>query len=208
MTFPKVRIPTNPTGSVNRDLESKVFDLVSSKDFGGLSDGVTDDTAAINSAVAYLVTLGSGIVIIPPKTLYTEASLVLNSNVLLFDLSRPGTLNLLTKDEGSILPVLKGGIKIKSQNKNGVLLRADDGGIAGNPFLEVLNETTGALAGVLASFLDLTQGQNYAVLKEIVTPTPPGLDKCILFTKDNGVGKTQLCALFNTGAVQVVATQP
>lgn len=29
-----------------------------------------------------------------------------------------------------------------------------------------------------------------------------------LYLRDNGAGKTQLCIRFNTGAVQVIATQP
>lgn len=36
----------------------------------------------------------------------------------------------------------------------------------------------------------------------------PTANQCVLYTKDNGGGKTQLVARFNTGAVQVVATQP
>jgi archaellum biogenesis ATPase FlaH len=30
----------------------------------------------------------------------------------------------------------------------------------------------------------------------------------VLFAKDNGSGKTQLCVRFSSGAVQVIATQP
>lgn len=36
---------------------------------------------------------------------------------------------------------------------------------------------------------------------------PPAND-AIVYTKDNGSGKTQLCVRFNTGAVQVLATEP
>jgi hypothetical protein len=39
-------------------------------------------------------------------------------------------------------------------------------------------------------------------------PSAPGANGARLFTKDNGAGKTQLCVRFNTGVVQVVATQP
>ena len=36
----------------------------------------------------------------------------------------------------------------------------------------------------------------------------PSSNKAALFVRDNGSGKTQLCVRFNTGAVQVLATQP
>jgi hypothetical protein len=36
----------------------------------------------------------------------------------------------------------------------------------------------------------------------------PAANKAALFVRDNGSGKTQLCVKFNTGAVQVLATQP
>jgi len=43
---------------------------------------------------------------------------------------------------------------------------------------------------------------------EISVPSAPNVDGWRLFGRDNGSGKTQLCVLFNTGAVQVLATQP
>lgn len=45
-------------------------------------------------------------------------------------------------------------------------------------------------------------------LTEIGTPSAPGADKGRLFVRDNGAGKSQLCILFASGAVQVIATQP
>jgi hypothetical protein len=43
---------------------------------------------------------------------------------------------------------------------------------------------------------------------EIAVPAAPGANGAKLFVRDNGSGKTQLCVLFSTGAVQVLATQP
>lgn len=36
----------------------------------------------------------------------------------------------------------------------------------------------------------------------------PAANQVVLFTKDNGSGKTQLCAIFNSGGAQVIATEP
>jgi hypothetical protein len=39
-------------------------------------------------------------------------------------------------------------------------------------------------------------------------PDAPGANRGRLYLVDNGAGKTQLCIRFNTGAVQVIATEP
>lgn len=43
---------------------------------------------------------------------------------------------------------------------------------------------------------------------EMTAPSAPAANKVRLFSRDNGSGKTQLCAIFPTGAVQVLATEP
>jgi hypothetical protein len=45
-------------------------------------------------------------------------------------------------------------------------------------------------------------------LPEQSAPPAPGANTARVFARDNGSGKTQLCVLFPTGAVQVLATQP
>ena len=43
---------------------------------------------------------------------------------------------------------------------------------------------------------------------EMTAPSAPAANKVILFAQDNGAGKTQLMALFASGAAQVLATEP
>ena len=43
---------------------------------------------------------------------------------------------------------------------------------------------------------------------EIAEPAAPAANGWVIYAKDNGSGKTQLCVRFNTGAVQVLATEP
>lgn len=50
--------------------------------------------------------------------------------------------------------------------------------------------------------------ENHILMSEIGDPSAPASNKAILYTKDNGAGKTQLVARFPTGAVQVIATEP
>lgn len=45
-------------------------------------------------------------------------------------------------------------------------------------------------------------------MNEISDPGNAGLNAVRIFAKDNGAGKTQLCASFNTGATQCFATEP
>jgi hypothetical protein len=48
----------------------------------------------------------------------------------------------------------------------------------------------------------------YVEMTEMTAPAAGPVNTCRLFTQDNGGGKTQLMAIFNTGAAQQVAIQP
>lgn len=43
---------------------------------------------------------------------------------------------------------------------------------------------------------------------EMAAPSSGAANTARLFARDNGSGKTQLCVIFNTGAIQVLATEP
>lgn len=47
----------------------------------------------------------------------------------------------------------------------------------------------------------------YYDVGEITEPANPAANTARLFVKDNGSGKTQLCVLFPTGSVTVIATE-
>ena len=43
---------------------------------------------------------------------------------------------------------------------------------------------------------------------EISDPTAPATNNALVYSRDNGAGKTQLVVRFPTGAIQVIATEP
>jgi hypothetical protein len=45
------------------------------------------------------------------------------------------------------------------------------------------------------------------VVTEISDPDAPSTNGAVLYVRDNGAGKTQLCVRFPTGAVQTLATE-
>lgn len=49
---------------------------------------------------------------------------------------------------------------------------------------------------------------NRFLYTETTDPAAPAANQAVVFARDNGAGKTQLCVRFNTGAVQVLATEP
>lgn len=63
----------------------------------------------------------------------------------------------------------------------------------------------GSFRLVAAGYMSLTQ---FIEMVEIAAPAAGAANSARLFTRDNGAGKTQLCVIFNTGAIQVIATQP
>ena len=68
------------TGAVETTVQTKLRESVSVKDFGAVGDGVTDDTAAINSAIEAQQTNG-GAVYVPAGTYKIASTITLRRNV-------------------------------------------------------------------------------------------------------------------------------
>lgn len=87
---------------------------------------------------------------------------------------------------------------------NQIILQVLDPSIASSAFLRLL---TGS--GILDLANDDDNGWICMTMYESATDVPaPDPSHGSIFFRDNGSGKTQLCVRFNTGAVQVLATQP
>jgi hypothetical protein len=71
--------------------------------------------------------------------------------------------------------------------------------VSTDSLVRLRNRADGADAGV--------QPQ-YVLMEEIADPSAPTANRGILYTRDNGSGKTQLVVRFPTGAIQVIATEP
>jgi len=184
-----------------RTLADKLADFINAADYGATVAGTAGaNTTAINLAiVAAAASGGCGFVSVAPGVAYTEASLVIPDGVVLIIGSTSGTITYLTKNQGTGLPVLLGGIVIKSQGNTGVLLRSLDYGVGGEPILQLLDAANGDNAALNPKFVEML---------EMTDPTAPSANKSRLYTRDNGSGKTQLVVRFPTGAIQVIATEP
>ena len=62
-------------------------------------------------------------------------------------------------------------------------------------------------AGIV-SLTNASSGGGALEVIEITDPAAPGANKARLYVRVNGSGKTQLVVRFNTGAIQILATEP
>jgi len=85
------------TGAVLRTIGAKLKETVSVKDFGAVGDGVTDDTAAIQAAITYLVTIGGGALNFSSGTFLISLEINIPSNV---GIKGEGILATIIKSNG------------------------------------------------------------------------------------------------------------
>ena len=71
------------TGATARNVQTKLQEYVSVKDFGAIGNGATDDTAAINKAIDAAYANGGGVVTFEPKTYAILTTVKVRSNVTL-----------------------------------------------------------------------------------------------------------------------------
>jgi hypothetical protein len=89
------------TGATLRTAKAKMADIVSVKDFGAVGDGVTNDTAAFNLAIAACST-GQSIYVPVGNYIVTVASLVYGTKVISFNCAPGALINGGAGTEGSI----------------------------------------------------------------------------------------------------------
>jgi hypothetical protein len=108
------------TGSVARSAQDKLRDTVSVKDFGAVGDGVADDTAAINDAIAYVKSLSTGGCVYFPDGVYAVTEIDASSSTADF------TKSIILKGAGrlatTIIPYSAGNVLLNMMGSNNMLV--------------------------------------------------------------------------------------
>lgn len=128
-----------------------------------------------------------------------------------------GQTNLgATGSNGPSLTIYAGGGQIGDEatipggDGGNLILASGDKGTdttSGNGVEGYVQVRTGVTKGLLVRDRPGTGGA-FVELLEMTAPSSGGADTGRLFVRDNGAGKTQLCVIFSSGAIQVLATQP
>lgn len=96
------------TGAVPRTVESKLREFVSVKDFGAVGDNATDDTAAINAAIASISGNG-GTVFFPPGIYLISSTITLPILTYNLRLLGSGSSSILKMIGATSFDMIKGG---------------------------------------------------------------------------------------------------
>lgn len=104
------------TGSVDRTANAKFADMVSVKDFGAVGDGVTDDLAALNAAIAYEQTNKKGLYF--PSGTYLVSSTLNFLGSALRDLRfhAVGKVTIYNTGSGNVATLDSGGVSARCNN--------------------------------------------------------------------------------------------
>jgi hypothetical protein len=134
---------STPTGAVNRDIDSKLTDILSVKDFGAVGDGTTDDSVAFQNAYNAVTSLG---IIYVPNGKYNVVTTPTGSKKVCWN-----ALGALKPD--GITPLSLPGTVISYQNPGYVNIAKSSGDVIGFAELNVertVNTTGGTLGYVNA----------------------------------------------------------
>jgi hypothetical protein len=84
------------------------------------------------------------------------------------------------------------------------------GSSAGENYVSITGTTAGAEPILMpeGDTPGISLGASYFQFTEMTAPSTAPANSARLFVRDNGSGKTQLCAIFASGAVQVIVTEP
>jgi hypothetical protein len=145
--------------------------------------------------------------VIAPASLSTDAFRVNNSaGSPLFQVNSGGAITAVTG-------TLTGNLSQTNTNGNSILHSIN---ATGTPATVLANwkQASGQTANVLEvrNTSDVIEfriaPKGFLEFLEQTDPAAPASNRAVLYSRDNGSGKTQLCVRFPTGAVQVLATEP
>lgn len=97
------------TGSLATNVEAKLAQTVSVKDFGAVGDGVTDDTAAIQAAIDAVVTTGQKLYV-PAGTYIITDELVANGSLKIFGDGASSVLDCSGLSSGTTALTIQGSV--------------------------------------------------------------------------------------------------
>jgi hypothetical protein len=108
------------TGAIQRTVENKLKDTVSVKDFGAVGDGVADDTAAINAAIAHVTSLTYGGAVFFPVGVYAVTEI--NASLISTGFDKTVRLYGLGRNMSRIVPKQAGNVLLNMMGSNQMLI--------------------------------------------------------------------------------------
>lgn len=94
-------------GAVARTARDKMREVLSVKDFGAVGDGVTDDTAAIQTAINFIVSQAFRPTLIFPRGIYLTGTLVTNGGSMPFMRGEGSSQSVLRHRDGEAAALIR-----------------------------------------------------------------------------------------------------